>query len=92
MTDAPATRARRRPCRWCGEPESAHRSPHSACAGYIPIDPTPRGVHRTARLDLKIPDPAGREARWRAMADAEGVSLGELVRRALDAFCDDRGF
>ena len=83
---APKTRARRRPCRWCGAPEAAHRSPFSTCAGYIPIAPTPHGVHRTARLDLKIPDPDGHSARWRALAETEGTSLGDLCRRALDAY------
>lgn len=82
---APNSRARRRPCRWCGAPEAAHRSPFSACAGYIPIDPTPHGTHQTPRVDLKIPDPDGHAPHWREAAHREGITLGQLCKRLLDA-------
>lgn len=81
---APKSRARRRPCKVCGKSEAQH--PPKAKHAYEPIDPTPYGVHRTARLDLKIPDPEGHEARWRDAAEAFGTSLGDFCRRALDAY------
>lgn len=80
------TRARRRPCKMCGLSERNHANLPTLRHPYTPIDPTPHGVHRTARLDLKIPDPEGHEERWRAAAEADGTSLGDFCRRALDAY------
>lgn len=93
------TRAKRRPCQVCGGsereclagPKQWHPGSGTNQATrshpYTPTPPILSGVHRTPRLDMKVPDPDGRADRWRAVAEREGVSLGELVRRALEAYC-----
>lgn len=85
------TRAKRRPCSVCGRPERGHPAEPPTRGrlwhAYTPTPPVTSGEHRTPRLDLKVPDPDGRAGRWRDVAAREGVPLGELVRRALEAYC-----
>lgn len=81
-------RARRRPCRVCGLPEKHHLA--SLCVvpcdhPYEPVEPTPHGVHVAPRVDLKIPDPDGHAEAWREAARREGITLGQLCKRLLDA-------
>jgi len=82
------TRSPRVGCAVCGLTVKQH-----AAADPTPTHPfawrppVTSGTHRTPRLDLKVPDPDGRAAHWRDVAERQGVTLGELTRRALESYC-----
>lgn len=88
-TKKPGSKPSRQICRKCGMTEGPHLRGEVTHA-YDPQQ-APAGVHRTPRVAIFVPDPAGNKARWEAAAKADDLTLGDLVGVLLEAHARRKG-
>ncbi len=76
-------------CLRCRSLRRASGSVHSTCGPWIP--PTPPSKRAEPRHAVQVPHTEAELERWEAEAERQGLSLGEITRRALNAFTQLKG-